>query len=125
MRARIDWPSAEVHDGELRVAFEEPVSADVRARMKALVERLQRPGEPWDAIAVKKDRLVVSRIEDDAEDDVRHFLESLVLEANAAEAGSGPGEGTHDAADERDRRMTETFQAFGAARDRVRQEQRG
>ncbi len=110
-RVAIDWSTAEVREGELRVAFEQPASGPQRKRMTALVERLQRLGEPWSEIAVKRGRLVVSDVGDGAEDDVRHFLESLVLEANATE---DDGEPEH--VDERDRRMTEAFQAFAPER---------
>jgi len=109
-RVAIDWSTAEVRDGELRVAFADPASSRQRKRMTALAERLQRPGEPWSAIAVKRSRLVVSGVADGAEADVRHFLESLLLEANAAEGDEERDAGEH--VDERDRRMTEAFQAF-------------
>jgi len=113
-RVAIDWSTAEVRDGELRVAFEQPATGPQRKRMTALVERLQRPGEPWGEIAVKRGRLVVSDVGDGAEDDVRHFLESLVLEANAAEDDGESAQA--EQVDERDRRMTEAFQAFAPER---------
>jgi hypothetical protein len=109
----IDWSTAEVRDGDLTVMFSEPTTAPLRERMKALVNRLQRPGEPWQGIKVKKDRLIVGGIADSGEDDVRHFVESLVQEANAAEADGAP---EPEQIDERDRRMTDAFQAF-APRD--------
>ena len=99
-----------MRERELRIAFEEPISTSERKHMAALVRRLERPGEPWEAIAVKKDRLIVSDIADGAEDDLRHFLESLLLEANAAADDGDDAE--HEQVDEHDRRMTEAFQAF-------------
>lgn len=107
-RIAIDWRTAQVRERELSVALEEPVSAPERKRMTALVDRLQRPGEPWSTITVKKGRLIVSEIADDAEDDVRHFLESLLLEANAATDDDAEPEQV----DEHDQRMTDAFQAF-------------
>lgn len=106
----IDWRTAQVRGRELTVAFEEPISAPERKCLTALVERLERSGEPWEAITVKKNRLIVGAIADGAEDDLRHFLESLLLEANAA---ADEGDDAEDEqVDERDRRMTEAFQAF-------------
>ncbi len=110
-RIAIDWSTARVRGRELTVAFEEATSAAARKHMKALVERLQRPGEPWKAVAVKKDRLIVSEIADGAEEEVRHFLESVVLEADAA-ADDGAAAAGDEQVDERDRRMTDAFQAF-------------
>jgi hypothetical protein len=106
----VDWRTAAVRERELSVAFEEPISAPERKHVKALVDRLERPGEPWGTITVKKDRLIVSKIAPGAEDDLRHFLESLLLEANAA-ADEGSND-EHEQLDEHDRRMTDAFRAF-------------
>jgi len=107
----IDWSTAEVRDGDLTVMFREPITTPARERMKALVKRLQRPGEPWQRIGIKKDRLIVSGVADGGEDDVRHFVESLVQEASSAEADGAP----EPEIDERDRRMTGAFQAFASS----------
>jgi hypothetical protein len=109
-RIAIDWSTAQVRERELTVAFDEPISALERRRMAALVRRLERPGEPWATIAAKKDRLIVSEIADGAEDDVRHFLESLVLEASAATDDAD--DARHEQVDARDQHMTDAFQAF-------------
>ncbi|HEX5146787.1 MAG TPA: hypothetical protein VFV85_07170 [Conexibacter sp.] len=115
----IDWSSAEVADGELTVQLSQPPSSAWRKRFRAVQAQLERAGEPWEQVRVKKDRLVVAGVEPGAEDDVRHFVESVVLQANAAERDEHDDEDEHDPGD---RRMTEAFQAFaredaGAAQD--------
>jgi len=113
MGIAIDWSTAKVRERELNVAFAEPISRPERKRMTALVRRLERPGEPWRTVAVKKSRLVVGEIADGAEDDVRHFLESLLLEANAATDDKAE-DADRAPVDERDRRMTDVFRSFAA-----------
>jgi hypothetical protein len=108
----IDWSTAQVRERELRVAFAEPISKPERERMTVLVRRLERPGEPWKTIAVKKTQLIVGEIADGAEDAVRHFLESLLLEVNAATADDDADGADREQVDKRDQRMTDAFRSF-------------
>jgi hypothetical protein len=103
----IDWSSAKVADAELVVALGERPSGEWRARAKSAIALLERPGQAWEAVKVKKDRIVVDGVSQGDEGDVRHFLESIVLQANAGEA-----EEADEPADGADERMTAAFQAF-------------
>jgi hypothetical protein len=104
----IDWSGAEVRDAELVVALADKPSRDWRDRASGAIALLQRPGQGWDAITVKKNRIVVSGVHEGDEGDVRHFLESIVLQANSGEGGED-SEQVEDA----DARMTAAFQSFG------------
>jgi len=104
----IDWSTAEVHDRELVVELSPRPAPDWRTRAKGAIELLQRPGRPWDTVKVKKDRVVVRAVAVGAEDDVRHFLESIVLQANSPDADRNGDE----RGDDTDERMTAAFRAF-------------
>jgi hypothetical protein len=103
----IDWSTAQVSDAELVVALAPNPPSEWRARANGAIALLERPGQSWKSIKVKKDRIVVSGVGEGREDDVRHFLESIVLQANAGER-----EETGEHVDEADERMTSAFQSF-------------
>jgi hypothetical protein len=111
-RVEIDWSTAEVRDGELTVALSEPPTSRWRKRFRTVLPRLERSGEAWGEVATKKDRIVVGDVDEGAEDEVRHFVESLVLEANAIEA-----EQEQEQPEDADARMTAAFRTFAAERD--------
>lgn len=108
---QIDWSSAQVRGGELDVKFAAQPSGAWRKRFELLARRLERPGESWGEIAVKKTRIRVREIGEGAESDVHHFLESVLLETNAAEQDPATPDGQDDL-DDVDRRMTDAFQRF-------------
>ncbi len=105
---QIDWSTAQVSDAELVVALAQPPPHEWRTRAKSAIALLDRPGQAWDAVKIKKDRIVVSGVAEGREDDVRHFLESIVLQANAGESDEAP-----EHVDPADERMTSAFQSFG------------
>ena len=107
----IDWKTAEAHEQSLTVSLEPAPSTDWRKRFRAVATQLEHTERRWGSIAVKKDRITVGSVAAGAEDDVRHHLESIVLQANA-------GEGEERGGDEQpagpDERMTDVFRAFAA-----------
>ena len=105
--SEIDWSSAEVREGTLSVGLTEKPSKEWRERFTAVLDRLGGEG-----VEVKKERLVVSGVAAGAEGDLRHLLESAVLQANADVAPDEP-EGEGDGASEEDREMTQVFRTFG------------
>jgi hypothetical protein len=107
----IDWSSAEVADGRLTVAVGGRHSAAWTERLEQVLERLGRDGNRWGEIEVGKKKLRVDSVERGAEADLRHFLESAVLQANA----DVPPKARKDAGAERteaDQAMTDTFRSF-------------
>jgi len=111
-RVEIDWPSAEVHDGELVVGLSEPASARWRRRFEAVLPLLQQGSTRVDEVRAKKKRLVVRGVEEGSESDVRLLLESLVREANAGEPSEDPTPNDPTTSDA-DERMAAAFRAFG------------
>ena len=112
---QIDWTSAEVSDGELTVGISGDVPKGWVARLKALLERLGQTGsERWGPIKVAKGKISVEDLQDGAESDLRHLLESAILQANADLAPQDePDEAGQESPERaRDGRMTAAFRAF-------------
>jgi hypothetical protein len=112
--AAIDWGSAAVRDGELTVAFAGDATSDWTERLEAVIERLQRPSRAWGAIDVKRKKLRVADVTPGSEADLRHLLDSAVLQVNADFAPDEP-EGDARSGDEssdQDREMSEVFRSF-------------
>jgi hypothetical protein len=111
--AEIDWSTAEVTDGKLTVKLTGEPSKDWAKRVGAIVDRLQSSGG-WN-IAVDEKRIEVEPVEPGAEADVRHFVESAVLQANADFAPDESDEEEQAEGSEQDAAMTEAFREFGDA----------
>jgi hypothetical protein len=113
----IDWTTAAVRDGRLAVEITGEPGGEWSARVRELAERLDRPGSDWGEIAVKKSKLRVKDVAEGAEGDLRHLLESAVLQANAEFAPDDVEDGDDDDGSEQDRAMTAAFRAFAEAGD--------
>jgi hypothetical protein len=105
-RPDIEWGSAEVQCRKLTVWLTSPPSAAWRERARRLIDRLQRGDPGWGRVRAKKDRFVVREVIDGSEQDVRHFLSSVVAEVNAGEPEP------HGGHDETDARMAARFRSF-------------
>ena len=103
----IDWSGAEVRGAELTVPLTGKAPKAWRERAAAVVERRGRDG-----VEIKKGRLVVGGVERGGEPELRHLLESAVMQANA-DLGEQADEEPADEASEADREMTAAFRAFG------------
>ena len=110
----LDWASASVKDGELSVDVAGTPNAEWTRGLESIVERLYRPGSGWGEVKLAKATVRVASVSPGSEADLRHFLDSAVLQANTNFA---PGE-EDDAGDddngrsEEDREMTDAFRSF-------------
>ncbi len=113
----LDWAGASVEGGELTVPLSGEPDKAWRARAEAVLVQLQRAGgagSEANAIEVKRDGVVVAHVADGTEDQIRHLLESVVLQANAPdEESEEDADGPEDEAAAADARLTSAFQAFG------------
>jgi hypothetical protein len=111
----IDWATAAVDDGRLTVGFSGKPSSEWTDRLERVIGRLRRPTGGWRDIAVRRKTVRVDSVSPGSESDLRHFLESAVLQTNADLA---PDEGDdEDSGTERsgaDQRMTDAFRSFSA-----------
>ena len=109
---RIDWGSASVDGGRLTVPLAGKPSSEFKSQLKDVIARLHA-GSGWGDVKVTKSALRVDAVADGAEGDLRHFLESAVLQANANVAAEDEEEETPgDDRSEEDRRRTDAFRAF-------------
>jgi len=117
----IDWSSAAVEDGTLTVALTGRAGRRWRARAEAVLVQLRHAGSGWEGVALERGGFVVHDVPEGREDEVRHFLEAVAMEANTAlgvtadQRAGAEDDDAHegDAADDADARMTGAFQAFG------------
>lgn len=115
--AALDWNAASVDDGRLTVPVTGEVPVGWTKRVKRVIERLERPGSSWGSVRVTKKELRVDDVSPGSEADVHHFLESVVLQANAALRDEA--DDADDAVrSERDQAMTDAFRAFAPVNDR-------
>ncbi len=120
----IDWATAEVSDGELKVDLTGDSSKAWTTRLEAVLDRLTQPGSLWGRVGCGERQVKVSDVSEGHESEVRHFLDAAVQQTNAdfaADAGSGGSGGSasggSDGGSDADRSMTEAFRAGGDASD--------
>lgn len=125
----LDWSTAEVRDGKLRVTLDEKPSREWGATFERTAHLLGRGA--WSQVKLKGGQIVVEEVEPGSEERLRFFLEGVVQEANAGEAPDEPEEdtpqeeaGEQDEAGEDgdeepepdpDEEMTERFRSFGGS----------
>ena len=77
-----------------------------------MIERLHSGGSHWGAIKVTKKKVTVADVTAGAEHDLRHLLESAVMQANADFAA--PEEDTEHERSDQDQQMTDAFREFAS-----------
>jgi hypothetical protein len=114
----IDWGSAEIEDAALTVALTGSSSKEWRQRFEGVLALLATPHSRWGAVRLDKGGLQVAEVQQGAETELRHFLESIVLQVNSElpeqeQAGQdGEEEMNADQEAQADRQMTAAFRAF-------------
>ena len=117
---KLQWAGAEVKDSRLTVPLEgEP--ADGWSQSFERTVTLLGGGE-WGEVQVKKRKVQVSDVVPGSEEKLRHHLEAIVAQANAAiEAREREARDDEDGEDERaggpDAEMTARFRSFGESDD--------
>jgi hypothetical protein len=120
----LDWSSAEVRDGQLEVGLRGELPKEWKHKFERTVALI--PGGDWGKVSLKKDRVRVHEVAAGSEDRLRHFLESVVQEANATlepsdgEAREKPDQVEDEDEDEDDgpdAQMTEQFRSFATKPD--------
>ncbi len=112
----LKWETAEVDGTKLKVALGGTVDKAWRLSFETTVALL---GErEWGEVALKKQKVRVSDVEPGSEEKLRHFLETVVLQANASrgpdedEAGDGLDAERAEGEDYGRAEMTERFRSF-------------
>ena len=113
---KLGWASAEVRDATLTVALEGELPKDWKGAFERTV-RLLGDGE-WGEVKLKKGAVRVSGVTPGTEEKLRHHLEAIVTQANAAQErqeGDEVEPADEDAESKRegpDAEMTAQFRAF-------------
>jgi hypothetical protein len=124
---KLGWASAEVKDAVLTVALEGDLPKGWKRSFEGTV-RLLGDGE-WGEVKLKKGTVHVSDVAPGTEEKLRHHLESVVAQANAAHETSEQDEhpDAEDADDDReptgpDAEMTDRFRSFAEHSEGAEQE---
>ncbi|MBV9606157.1 MAG: hypothetical protein JO027_13665 [Solirubrobacterales bacterium] len=109
---KLEWKSAEVNDAKLTVALKGEVPKGWKGSFERTVTLLG-DGE-WGAVKLKKRSVEVSDVPPGAEDKLRHHLEAIVAQANAAHEPDEDqdGEPGTEESEGPDAEMTGRFRAF-------------
>jgi hypothetical protein len=105
----LNWASAEVKAGKLTVELAGKTTTAWKQSFATTVTLLR--GGDWGEIQVKKNTVRVSEVTPGSEDKLRHHLEGILEQANAAGRPPEPN-GDEPDSDSPDTRMTEAFRAF-------------
>ena len=107
---RIDWAEATVDGGQLTAPLAGEPTKEWAERVASVIERLHSGNSNWGAIKVTKKKVTVADVTAGAEQDLRHLLESAVMQANADFAA--PKQDSEDERSREDQQMTDAFQQF-------------
>src|ERR1700740_3671414 len=116
----LQWSAAEVSGGVLTVPIDGDRPKGWKDKFAQVVTLLG--GGDWDGIACKAGRVRVSGVTEGSEEKLRHFLEGVMQETNAAlaigdedeEADGDEPDAGEDAGDDADARLTERFRNFAS-----------
>jgi hypothetical protein len=115
----IEWNSARFGNRVLTVELSGKGSKEWNSRFATVLSLLDPRHDDWGEAKLIKNRIRVADVRQGAEHELRHFLESVVLQANSDVepegashvAGDDPDGEPANAVDEQ---MTATFRSFGS-----------
>lgn len=115
---QIDWASAEVREGTLSVELTGSASKGWSKQFDGVLRLLEQTGGGWEEISLRKKGIEVSAVRAGSEEELRHFLESLVLQVNSdlgGELDQPPPGLRRDRDESADEELTATFRSFAGA----------
>ena len=114
-RSEIDWASADVHERTVVVGLTGKPSKAWSESFDGVLRLLGNGTGGWGEVSLEKKAIKVQSLEPQAERDLRHFLEALVVQVNAelAEPESEPHAEPADPQELEDEEMTATLRSFG------------
>jgi hypothetical protein len=114
----IDWGTAEIEGGILTVELTGNSSKPWRQRFESVLALLETPHSRWGGVCITRKGIQVAGVEQGTETELRHFLESIVLQINSElpqpeESTQHSDEETHvGEAAQLEREMTAAFRSF-------------
>jgi hypothetical protein len=107
---QIEWSTASVEDAALTVSLGGEAPRGWRKRFEAVTTLLDRADGRFGRVSLRGPIITVADVLEGAEPDVRHFLESAVMQVNADFGLEDAPE--EDADDEADRAKAATFRSY-------------
>jgi len=107
----IEWATAEVRDGVLTVAVAGERPRGWAPRLRAVLALLTPPNRGWADIDVARAHITVADVREGAESDLRHHLDSALLQVSA-DLSETDGQGANDDESTFDGRMQQAFRSF-------------
>lgn len=123
----IDWDGAEVKNATVVLPLSGAASKAWSERFESVLALLAQGSSRWGQVSVTKRAVKVSELSSGSEDDLRHFLESIVAQVNA-ELAPRPDEQASQPKNPQaaqDEQMAERLRAFSAPRGFSKHGQRG
>jgi hypothetical protein len=112
---QIDWSSAEARDGALSVELTGTAAKRWAEHFEGVLALLGHGSGKWGEVALTKRAVTVEEVSEGSEGELRHLLESVVLQVNS-ELGLEPdpedAQPAEDPQKAADQRLTESFRAF-------------
>ena len=110
----IDWRSAEVENATFTVELTGASSKVWKQRFQGFLVLLETPHSRWGAVHLGKGGIQVAEVQQGTETELRHFLESIVLQVNSElpQPQEAEEERHVDQEAQADRQMTAAFRAF-------------
>lgn len=115
---QIDWASAEIKDHALTVGLTGEAGRGWAMHFNGVLGLLEQNAGRWGEITVRKDTIKVADVQEGSERDLRHLLESALLQVNADFAPSPERDGPEaERNPERtiEEGMSETFRGFAGS----------
>lgn len=112
----IDWGTAEIEDAALAFELTGTSSKAWKERFESVLALLDTPHSRWGPVRITKSGVRVADVRLGTETELRHFLESIVLQVNSElpdpEQDAEEEEAQAGEATQVDRQMTAAFRAF-------------
>jgi hypothetical protein len=116
-RREIDWDGASVSGGTAVLPLTGKADRQWGERFESVAALLGRAGTgPWGQVTVSKDAIEIAAVQPGGEDDLRHFLMSVVAQVNSEHAPEADPQAIEreDPQAAQDAEMTERLRSFSA-----------
>ncbi|MFI4993265.1 MAG: hypothetical protein ACHQCH_06575 [Solirubrobacterales bacterium] len=117
---QIDWASAEIKDRVLTVRLTGKAGRGWAMHFNGVLGLLEQNAARWGEITVRKDTIEVADVQEGSERDLRHLLESALLQVNAdfePNLERDAPEAERDPERTIDHGMSDTFRGFADSGD--------
>lgn len=120
---QIDWSSARIEDGTLTVQLNGSASKAWKSRFENVRALLDTTHSSWGEVKLTKNAIKVADLKQGSESELRHLLESILLQANSDTTPDAPATTrrkveAEDSEPGPEEQMTQTFRGFAAERQR-------